>query len=401
MSEKIDAQAMEVQEIASLSLDEQVKYWDRQTLEGVRQTVEGAWNCGRVLIAKKGELDHGEWLPWLETVDFERRRASTYMQIADAYPNGTPGSHLPGGIRGVLRALTASRAVEAGPQPVDTSEADAEPKPLTTAEKKLVELDQAKGEALEAKREVVETREELKTERKITAALETEVRTLGGKPQVRAEVVGLRQEILQLKNKIREGESEVADMRRVVAWYKKELKKLKAAWQPHVAHDSGENEWYTPEPIIEAARAVMGDIDLDPASCAEANETVKAKTFYSLPGDGLKEVWYGRVWLNPPYAAKLIDAFIEKLCASSIEKAILIVNNATETRWGASLLSIGNCFCFPTGRVRFVGPDGKEGAPLQGQIIVGVDVVPSRFTEHFAPFGPILLRTAGPPHGTD
>ena len=94
---------MELQQVAALSLDEQVKYWDRQTLEGVRQTVEGAWNCGRVLIEKKQELDHGEWLPWLETVDFERRRASSYMQIADAYPNGTPASHLPGGIKGVLR----------------------------------------------------------------------------------------------------------------------------------------------------------------------------------------------------------------------------------------------------------------------------------------------------------
>ena len=54
---------MELQEIDALSLDEQVQYWDRHALGGVRTAMEGAWNCGRVLIVKKAELNHGEWLP--------------------------------------------------------------------------------------------------------------------------------------------------------------------------------------------------------------------------------------------------------------------------------------------------------------------------------------------------
>ena len=71
---------------------------------------------------------------------------------------------------------------------------------------------------------------------------------------------------------------------------------------------TGEMEWYTPALYIEKARRTLGNIDLDPASCEAAQKTIGACRFYSEADDGLNQRWQGKVWLNPPYAGKLVGS---------------------------------------------------------------------------------------------
>ena len=157
----------------------------------------------------------------------------------------------------------------------------------------------------------------------------------------------------------------------------------------HVSKNSGEIEWYTPGEIVERARIVMGGIDLDPASSGIAQRTVQSGQYYTAEDNGLTKEWVGRVWMNPPYARDLIGNFISKLIYSpKVTMACVLVNNATETRWGQDLLNFGRIVCFPFKRIRFLSPEGERGTPLQGQMIVGVgeiDVV--RFRDEFSDLG--------------
>ena len=157
----------------------------------------------------------------------------------------------------------------------------------------------------------------------------------------------------------------------------------------HVSSNSGNNEWYTPAQFIDMARDVLGKIDLDPASCEFANKTVRAKSIFTKEDNGLNKKWIGRIWCNPPYSGKEIKAFSDKVIneRNNYKELILLVNNATETRWMQSLFQLCDSVCFPKGRIQYVSQFGKSNSPLQGQVFIYFGDNQKKFQSVFSKIG--------------
>jgi len=154
-------------------------------------------------------------------------------------------------------------------------------------------------------------------------------------------------------------------------------------------------EWYTPGEYVDAARAVLGGIDLDPASCEQANEVVRAAEFFTEQDDGLSREWCGRVWLNPPYG-RLCPQFVAKLTgeyeAGRVSEAILLVSAyATETAWFQPLLD-ERPICFTSRRIAFFSPSGRGSSSTHGSALVYFGCDAERFADVFCAYGAIVEK---------
>lgn len=186
-----------------------------------------------------------------------------------------------------------------------------------------------------------------------------------------------------------------------------------------VEADRDSDSWYTPKIYVESAKSVMenGDlIELDPFSSVFANERRIdaqgapwriARRIYTEDDSALeKATWrhkHGRavrsVWMNPPYSSGLIRQAIEKFLdewnAGYILQAVILVNNATDTRWFEALASKAAAFCWTNHRIAFETYDGKNvSGNTRGQTFVYYGPHPQAlaFCDVFAKHGLCLMR---------
>ena len=160
-------------------------------------------------------------------------------------------------------------------------------------------------------------------------------------------------------------------------------------------HSSVTTEWYTPTRFTEAARRVMGSIDLDPASCVSANKTVKATEFFDKKKNGLEQKWHGNVFLNPPYGrggqAAWSKKMMEEYNAGHITQGIMLVNAATDTKWFKPLWRYP--ICFASQRIKFIAEDDvKKHSPTHASVFVYFGKNRNDFVYHFNAFGPIVTK---------
>ena len=140
-------------------------------------------------------------------------------------------------------------------------------------------------------------------------------------------------------------------------------------------HTAASSEWYTPTPIVDAAReALGGTIDLDPASNKIAQARIQAREWCGLDHDeqemrdGLRMLrgHHERIWCNPPSPPKewwteLSDEYIRRgtrvvYMAYSIEQLQQI------QRWAPMPRSL---VCVPSQRVRYDTPAHDRAAVLE------------------------------------
>jgi phage N-6-adenine-methyltransferase len=161
---------------------------------------------------------------------------------------------------------------------------------------------------------------------------------------------------------------------------------------PAAMFSSDSVEWYTPPKIIEAVRELFGGtIDLDPCSNAKgAAANVPARVHYTQEDNGLFQPWFGNVYMNPPYGAREIVPWVERVRmeyeARRVTAAVVLVKAATDTRW-FRVLSERYPRCEVAGRLKFSGC--KAPAPFPSVLFyLGDDV--QRFGRVFARFGVLV-----------
>jgi hypothetical protein len=371
---------------------------------------------GRRLTDAKKIAGHGGWLPWLEReFGWDDRTAQRFMQV---HTKSDKLSDLNLPVSGLYLLAAPSTPEEAQQEIIDRAK---------------------NGEALsvkEVQRIIDEAREkDAAASEQVVADLRAEIERR--EEAVRAEYAGkLVVEPEKLQQQIAEAVAkELEPLQRKLTATEKKLETAKKRLAQKVADEepqpdqskvdnrtslastnilmaveplsatkagvtrntrgTGEEEWHTPQDYVDAARAVLGAIDVDPASSEQAQQTVRAARYFTKESDGLAQDWTGRVWLNPPHAPPLIADFSDKLVAQvvcgNVIAAITLTHNDTDAAWFQKLALYAKAICFTRGRVCFVSPDGTLAEPKQGQAFFYFGDEIATFVDVFKDIGCVVI----------
>jgi len=155
----------------------------------------------------------------------------------------------------------------------------------------------------------------------------------------------------------------------------------------NVHFSSGRQNWKTPPKIIRPTEAVLGVIDLDP--CSPIVPNIPARRFFTEEINGLRQPWYGNVFMNPPYKSCIwwIKKILREYRAGRVKEAIILVAARTETKAFHLLRSFPMCFI--KGRLKFSGSKNTATFPSVA-IYLGPNA--RKFHQEFKHLGVVMLE---------
>lgn len=163
------------------------------------------------------------------------------------------------------------------------------------------------------------------------------------------------------------------------------------AWSWMVNIRSSIQDYFTPTPIIEAARATMGGIDLDAASHWLANKVHQIPAYFDRNRSAFEYPWKGRVWLNPPYGDnepwfREIVRYVE--AGEVTQMCMLSPVWAFTTKQASEMMAHVTAMLLFVPTPKFWGnanPDKVGSNQPHAIVYIGDEV--DAFHEHFARFG--------------
>ena len=168
------------------------------------------------------------------------------------------------------------------------------------------------------------------------------------------------------------------------------------------AQNTRNQSWFTPIPIYELSRQIMGSIDLDPATEDDAIKMGNTATrYFTREDDAFSMDWgaCGNVFMNPPFTCKVKGKersgclyFGKKLLSSDFKQAIVVTPEDSGTRHGQLFWSVANAVFIQRKRTKFVfkGDKDRKQNPPGPSLIFGIFVDVVKFWLCFRRFGIVV-----------
>lgn len=157
-------------------------------------------------------------------------------------------------------------------------------------------------------------------------------------------------------------------------------------------------EWYTPPEVIGWVRAILGGIELDPASSEVPQKWIRADRIYNKRDNGLTKIWKAKtIFLNPPFdkTPEWVSCLTSQFERRFFGHAILLCNTNAGYTWWTEVFDRFPC-CLLRERLRFIKEDGTVGGQAKkGQTLALLSRHSSQTLEMFSgvlsPHGKVIM----------